>query len=398
MITTGWLGIKLFSAGFRSTSGISATAELFEKSREDSGKDIVFLVEDTVKKSFPPTDYETLATRIGSMVRENGDGSVLTIVLSSDLLGTEMKVSGAGIRDYWIIDQAEYSLAVYGNQAPVFDRLQSTLESELVRMKVEAPSSNVYPDPIPIYSENPRPAEQIVVRPFYQENDRPVSLAGKKEKVRKPVSQDDFKAFYLLRVNFLLIIINVVVFFVSEAITYRHPEINYIGALKVMDLYDPKYYYHFLTAAFAHFGMEHLAGNMSSLFFIGPTLEEVLGKWKYLMMYLISAVMANVLSVIIYTGMGRFNVITAGASGAVYAVMGGMIAAMICKRLEMRRTNTMVMIAVTGYMLVSGFFSKSGVNNSAHAVGLFFGFMICFLIFVIQDQFRKQKRKKRGFN
>ena len=83
-------------------------------------------------------------------------------------------------------------------------------------------------------------------------------------------------------------------------------------------------YYRLFTCMFLHFGIEHLLNNMLVLFVLGSRLEQVIGKIKFLLIYLIGGVLGNVISLLIELRTQDFAV-SAGASGAVFAVMGAMI-------------------------------------------------------------------------
>ena len=66
---------------------------------------------------------------------------------------------------------------------------------------------------------------------------------------------------------------------------------------------------------FLHFGIEHLLNNMLVLFVLGSRLEQVIGKIKFLLIYLIGGVFGNVISLLIELRTQDFAV-SAGASGA----------------------------------------------------------------------------------
>ena len=61
----------------------------------------------------------------------------------------------------------------------------------------------------------------------------------------------------------------------------------------------------------------HLLFNMYALYIIGMQLESFLGKWKYLIVYLLSGLGASLLSIFFSNG---FSV---GASGAIFGLNGG---------------------------------------------------------------------------
>ena len=75
-------------------------------------------------------------------------------------------------------------------------------------------------------------------------------------------------------------------------------------------------YWRLLGSAFLHIGLLHLAGNMLSLAIVGPALERVFGWWRFLAIYLLSALGG---SVAIYLFGSPFGAV-AGASGAIYGL------------------------------------------------------------------------------
>lgn len=77
-------------------------------------------------------------------------------------------------------------------------------------------------------------------------------------------------------------------------------------------------WYRLVTAGFLHFGIIHLALNMYMLFLLGQMLEPVLGRVKFLLLYL-AALLGGSLGVLVLDG-GRS--LTAGASGAVFGLLG----------------------------------------------------------------------------
>src|SRR4051794_11317512 len=76
------------------------------------------------------------------------------------------------------------------------------------------------------------------------------------------------------------------------------------------------------TSGFLHFGVLHLAFNMYALWILGGQLEVALGKWKFLACYLVSLVAGSLGALIVSP-----NALTAGASAAIYGLLGVAIAA-----------------------------------------------------------------------
>ena len=74
-------------------------------------------------------------------------------------------------------------------------------------------------------------------------------------------------------------------------------------------------YYRLISAAFMHANIAHLIFNMYALWIIGMQLESFIGKWRYLVVYLFSAISGSLLSVIVTP-----NAVSVGASGAIFGL------------------------------------------------------------------------------
>ena len=102
------------------------------------------------------------------------------------------------------------------------------------------------------------------------------------------------------------------------------------GAMFAPAVMQEQEYYRLFTSMFMHFGIDHIINNMIVLFALGGYLERALGHIKYLILYLISGVGSNVISMIL-DGADALTV-SAGASGAVFGITGGLLAAVILNR------------------------------------------------------------------
>ncbi|MBM4273543.1 MAG: rhomboid family intramembrane serine protease [Deltaproteobacteria bacterium] len=74
-----------------------------------------------------------------------------------------------------------------------------------------------------------------------------------------------------------------------------------------------------LTSIFLHGGWLHLLGNLWFLYIFGDNVEDVLGHWRYLALYLLSGVGANLIY-LLFSPYSRIPLV--GASGAIAGVMG----------------------------------------------------------------------------
>jgi membrane associated rhomboid family serine protease len=76
-------------------------------------------------------------------------------------------------------------------------------------------------------------------------------------------------------------------------------------------------WYRLITSGFLHFGPIHIAFNMYALWILGRALEGALGKWRYLLIYVV-ALLGGSLGGAILDGNG----VGAGASGAIFGLFG----------------------------------------------------------------------------
>ena len=95
-----------------------------------------------------------------------------------------------------------------------------------------------------------------------------------------------------------------------------------------------------LTSGFLHFGPIHLAFNMLALWFIGRDVEMVLGRTRFLAVYLVSLVGGAAAAIVVAGTAGPF----AGASGAVFGLMGALV--VVLRRPRMPRGPVLVLIGI----------------------------------------------------
>ena len=96
------------------------------------------------------------------------------------------------------------------------------------------------------------------------------------------------------------------------------------------------------TGAFLHVGLLHIASNMIGLLIFGSELERGLGRWRYLAIYLISAV-GGAAAVQLF---GDPRVAVAGASGAIYGLVGALAVFTLVRRENVRGVLTLLAIYV----------------------------------------------------
>jgi membrane associated rhomboid family serine protease len=98
-------------------------------------------------------------------------------------------------------------------------------------------------------------------------------------------------------------------------------------------------YWRLLTAAFLHAGLLHLAMNMYALFLFGPPLEAALGRVRFTLLYIVSALGGSAASY----AFSAPNQPSLGASGAVFGLLGAFF---VVNRRMGRDTNGLVVLVV----------------------------------------------------
>ena len=129
-------------------------------------------------------------------------------------------------------------------------------------------------------------------------------------------------------------------------------------------------YYRLISAAFMHANIAHLIFNMYALWIIGMQLESFIGKWRYLVVYLFSAISGSLLSVIVTP-----NAVSVGASGAIFGLLGALLYFGYHYRVYLGTVIKSQIIPLIVINLLLGFMVP-GIDNAAHIGGLIGGALI----------------------
>lgn len=178
-----------------------------------------------------------------------------------------------------------------------------------------------------------------------------------------------------------LIVINVLVFFLLSL--RGDTESGYFmlqyGAMYEPLVTDGHEYYRLITSLFLHFGIQHLLNNMVMLGALGYQLENEVGRVKFLLIYFISGIGGNLCSLYWNVSHGE-QVISAGASGAIFGLMGSLLYIVAVNRGRLGRLSGRGMLIMVALSLYFGL-TSSGVDNSAHIGGLICGILITVLLY-----------------
>lgn len=192
---------------------------------------------------------------------------------------------------------------------------------------------------------------------------------------------------YITPANTVIILICIVVFIVDRILLATGFDISDYGAVGWKQVIEDREFYRVLSYMFLHGGFLHLFNNSIVLLFVGSTVEKLMGSFRYLVNYLMSGIIAAVVS--IYYNMWRYNhtissnrtiVISLGASGAVFGTVGALLWIVLINRGRIEGISIRRMIMFLVLSFYAGF-TATGIDNAAHVGGLFFGFVSAVILY-----------------
>lgn len=188
-------------------------------------------------------------------------------------------------------------------------------------------------------------------------------------------------------ITYSLVIINILVFLSMYIFGNGSTDINTLvnfGAI-YSPLIKAGEYYRLLFAGFIHIGVIHLFVNMYSLLAIGTRLESLIGKWKFLIVYLVSLIIGNLMSML-FIG----NSISAGASGALFGLFGALLYFGYHYRVYLgsMMASQVIPILIINFSLP---FFLSGIDLAAHIGGFVAGLLTLWALGVEYKSNRSDK-------
>ncbi|MFG6121487.1 rhomboid family intramembrane serine protease [Thalassobacillus sp. B23F22_16] len=168
-------------------------------------------------------------------------------------------------------------------------------------------------------------------------------------------------------------------------------------------------YWRLVTPIFLHAGLGHALFNSFSLVLFGPALEQMLGKVKFVVMYLFAGIIGNIAT---YLFNPDSYIPHLGASGAIFGIFGVYLY-MVANRkhlIDQANSQIVMVILVIGVVMT---FVRPNINILGHIGGLAGGFFIAPLVLKnarpfsiwrtrsprddVEISFNPNRWKKRGF-
>lgn len=309
----------------------------FSKIR-DEDMDIISVVNNCNGIAINGDDLDSIAFQVERKFLLNGRKNVnIQYIILSDNVERDRHIADEKNINFWIIDVKTDRLLVYENSGIGFENFRQELETA----------------------------------------------------IKKDLESRPKKKVNISYVNFIMVLINVIVFAILE-INGSTNDSEYMlkwGASQWQLIFKEGQYYRLVTCMFLHFGLAHLCSNMFSLIIIGNEVEKIFGKVKYLIIYFTSGIGASIVSALYYMKRNE-PVVSAGASGAIFGIIGAMLVGMyITNRLRGPGVGRKFLL-----MLLMAMYSGSvNVDNMAHVGGFVTGVIVAALLSGVKARFIKVK-------
>ncbi len=192
----------------------------------------------------------------------------------------------------------------------------------------------------------------------------------------------------LALVNIILVAVNVILFLIC---TFTGDLLYNKGALGVMYIVEDKAYYRIVSSMFLHWDLQHLFSNMIVLYYVGAVVERRIGHIPYAIVYFLAGIAGNIFSIGYQVFLGE-DIVSAGASGAVFGVEGALLFLIIMHHGRLESMTAGRVAFAIAFSLYCGF-TSTNVNNAAHIGGVLMGFASAAVICLIFPWGRLRKDK-----
>jgi len=168
-----------------------------------------------------------------------------------------------------------------------------------------------------------------------------------------------------------------------------------LGGMYPIDLTENHQYYRLFTAMFLHGSFLHYLMNMYFLSIIGRTSESLLGKKKYILIYLLSGLGSSLLvwgMSFVYPATS--DIVTIGASGALFGLLGTLLLLtykkpMLFSPQGIRSIRSLVLINIFFTFIISD------ISVFGHIGGLVTGVLLAYILFRDNNSIRPQTQQQR---
>lgn len=332
---------KLSDKGYQQLDIKIGVMDMFYRS-DYMGTEIVLILRAITGREISSEEYRVIINNIKARFHESGfsDIHLLGLVLTADF--ERAKKFHLNQDDHFIVDLLNRRLIIYENESPYFSELIPAIE-DIVHDEEHATGLG--------------------------EGGYDISCKDGQHRVK-----------WISLFNTLLIVANIVLYLIVHH-TGIFGEDGYglqRGALSWYLIKEGEYY-RILTSMFLHSDFEHLMNNMLVLFFVGDNLERAVGKIKYLIIYFGSGIIAGISS-ISYNMLKERLVLSVGASGAIFGIVGAMGYILLINKGRLEDISSRQIILFTVFSLYGGI-ANANIDNIAHIGGFIGGIILALIVY-----------------
>ncbi|HKM34267.1 MAG TPA: rhomboid family intramembrane serine protease [Lachnospiraceae bacterium] len=191
-------------------------------------------------------------------------------------------------------------------------------------------------------------------------------------------------------ITILLVAINAIIFLLC---TFIGDLLYNIGGLSPHSFFDLQQYYRVVSAMFLHADINHIINNMLLLAGLGVMLEGEMHHFRFLLLYFLSGLGGQVVS-LVYKGLSNeWYVSSIGASGAVFGLVGVLLAMSLCWKRKIATVTWQRILIVVAYSIYSGI-RASNIDNAAHIGGFMSGFVLGLIMCLIERIYINRRNRQ----
>jgi membrane associated rhomboid family serine protease len=175
---------------------------------------------------------------------------------------------------------------------------------------------------------------------------------------------------YPITTTLLILNIGVYIFtMLTGGVSTRH--LYHLGAMVTTPPEQGAEVWRWFTSMFLHGSFMHLLMNMFGLYVFAPPLERILGRLRYLLLYVVTGVAASATSAYFASEAA----VSIGASGAVYGVFGALATFAMLDKWRMAKSDKQIIYSITALGFATSLFIPN-VNWLGHLGGLLCGALL----------------------
>ncbi|MEK3725471.1 rhomboid family intramembrane serine protease [Paenibacillus sp. FSL H8-0034] len=181
----------------------------------------------------------------------------------------------------------------------------------------------------------------------------------------------------LYPITALLILVNIVVWGLMEIFSLsQNPNVTLLQFGAIFDLPNMKAeVWRYAAAMFIHIGFAHLFFNSFALYVFAAPLERMLGKWRYLLTYIVCGITGNIFSMWLH----KDYFVSAGASGAIYGIYAAFLFLAIFRKDIIDYQTKQTLLVIVGIGFANSLFVPN-IDIYAHLGGFVGGLVMMALI------------------